>query len=245
MIPREILNKIRQIELRANREVGRVTPCAPAVRPGHAPAGKGLPALPEVGRPTNPDSGIYNDAAGVSPSPWGEGRDEGGRDHNNSLANGNFGTAQRKNAVKMPFFDVLSQFFGGLSEIYISENASKKPGEDFNTTGNAFNNRGLDSYNMEIVLRNRSISFRNRKIDFKNMGNARSNSVVDYRNMCNTFNSSRNASKNKGGAFNNSGSASKKRGDASENEGNASGIGGAAILFQECCQGVGQPTLFA
>ena len=79
MIPREILKKIRPSERCTHREVGRVTPCAPAVRHGHAPAGKGLPALPEAGRPTHPVAGISQVAASVSPSPWEEGRDEGGQ----------------------------------------------------------------------------------------------------------------------------------------------------------------------
>ena len=135
MIPREILKKIRQIELRTNRIVtgsaagarasARFTARTPAAskanpalnsirtlkrRERRAPAisrrGNEMmfwPALTcflsprrgfqpfthsvyPAGNSTNPVAGFSKDSGSVSPSPWGEGRDEGGRETNFSLA---------------------------------------------------------------------------------------------------------------------------------------------------------------
>jgi hypothetical protein len=95
MIPRELLKKIRPSERRTNRR---------ALRLGLRPQPRSVegenqmvfwPALTFVlspgrgfqptafsdyptGRPANPVAGFSRGAAGVSPSPWGEGRDEGG-----------------------------------------------------------------------------------------------------------------------------------------------------------------------
>ena len=94
MIPREILKKIRQIEIRTNRLVSRL---AVSVCPGRTNQSvfwsaltcilsprRGFPlraflVCPE-GHPTNPAEGYFKDAASIPPSPWGEGRDEGGRE---------------------------------------------------------------------------------------------------------------------------------------------------------------------
>jgi hypothetical protein len=96
MIPRELLKKIRPSERRTNRR---------ALRLGLRPQPRSVegenqmvfwPALTCVlspgrgfqptafsdyptGRPANPVAGFSRGAAGVSPSPWGEGRDEGGQ----------------------------------------------------------------------------------------------------------------------------------------------------------------------
>jgi len=100
MIPREILKKIRQIEIRTNRlgsEFATRTcldgknslvfwsalTCILSPRRGFPPLV--LPAGSE-GDPTNPAAGYFKDAAGVSPSPWGEGRDEGGGKTNSDPA---------------------------------------------------------------------------------------------------------------------------------------------------------------
>jgi hypothetical protein len=99
MIPREILKKIRQIELRTNRIVTATLAgwsFQPSPQLGRKDQFVLLPALtcvlsPKRGfqlvtlsaspavHPTNPVARIFQDAAGVSPSPWGEGRDEGGQ----------------------------------------------------------------------------------------------------------------------------------------------------------------------
>ncbi len=149
MIPREILKKIRQLELRTNRLVtvsgsARVPRAVFGVAPKTrspkmilrkkaSPASQGSGATPEPARgtralpntsfqpptqfgskdqwvfsstltcvlspgrgfqpstlsvssavrPTNPAAGFPQDAASVSPAPWGEGRDEGGRNCRN------------------------------------------------------------------------------------------------------------------------------------------------------------------
>jgi len=94
MIPREILKKIRQIGLRTNRIVTAFAPGARAsarfiVRtPAASKINPALDSIRPLKRrerrapspaecPTNPVARIFQDAAGVSPSPWGEGRDEG------------------------------------------------------------------------------------------------------------------------------------------------------------------------
>ncbi len=96
MIPREILKKIRQIEIRTNRLVTEFAAgarldggiqlvfwpaltCVLSPRRGFQPVT--LPLCPAV-RPANPIAGFSKDAGSVSPSPWGEGRDEGGRETN-------------------------------------------------------------------------------------------------------------------------------------------------------------------
>ena len=93
MIPREILKKIRQIELRTNR-LGSGS--AVSVCPGGMnqsvfslaltcvlSPGRGFPpialSVDSQGHPANPVAGYFRDAAGASPSPWGEGWDEGDR----------------------------------------------------------------------------------------------------------------------------------------------------------------------
>jgi hypothetical protein len=121
MIPREILKKIRQIELRTNRIViasvdggcmrtpqfSNAPTNHPALRRGRRPqprsAGEIQPvfwfaltcvlsprrgfhpvtfSVESAARPNHPTAGYSKDAGSVSPSPWGEGRDEGGRKTN-------------------------------------------------------------------------------------------------------------------------------------------------------------------
>ena len=123
MIPREILKKIRQIELRTNRLVtgsaaggcvrrtSRSTPESSGAPTNHHALRLGLRPQPlsvwgiqsvflsaltcvlsprrgfhsvtslvcPIARPNSPAAGIVKEAASISPSPWGEGRDEGGR----------------------------------------------------------------------------------------------------------------------------------------------------------------------
>jgi hypothetical protein len=132
MIPRELLKKIRQIEIRTNRSVSgsaagarasarftvrkpnasETSPAPNGIRPlkrreRRAPITAGSqmvvsPALTCVlspgrgfqpvtvsaspaARPANPVVDISISAARVSPSPWGEGRDEGGCETNFTL----------------------------------------------------------------------------------------------------------------------------------------------------------------
>ena len=100
MIPREILKKIRPSERRTNCHALRL-----GLRPQPRSVeeriqsvfssaltyvlspGRGFqPATLSVNSavyPTNPAAGYSKDAGSVSPSPWGEGRDEGGQNHPN------------------------------------------------------------------------------------------------------------------------------------------------------------------
>src|ERR1035437_11044497 len=110
MIPREIRKKIRQIELCTNRLVTEFAAGAhvwgenqlvfrPALTcvlsPGRGFRPITLSARPTV-RPTNPVAGFFRVAGSVSPSPWGEGRDEGGRGTNywNEKAHNSFQEAK-------------------------------------------------------------------------------------------------------------------------------------------------------
>ena len=88
MIPREILKKIRQIEIRANRVVTELVfwstlTCVLSPKRGLQPVTRSV-YLPV--RSTNPVAGFSKDAVRVSPSPWGEGRDEGGQEANFALS---------------------------------------------------------------------------------------------------------------------------------------------------------------
>jgi len=92
MIPREILKKIRQIEIRPNRLVTAAAEvcvagkyqsvfspaltCVLSPRRGFQPVTiSGYPAS----HSTNPVASCFKETENDSPSPWGEGRDEGGR----------------------------------------------------------------------------------------------------------------------------------------------------------------------
>ena len=259
MISRELLKKIRPIELRTNREVGRVTPCAPSVGQRHAPAGKGLPALPEAGRPAHPVAGISQVGGGVSPSPWGEGRDEGGRDFNFSPANGHFRPAERVNAQKAADFNVLSRFFAARPGISTPETASS--------------NHGMDGYNSGFDPNNRGNAW-------KNSGNASENGGGRSGIWGRCLGKWGEGSEKWGGRFGkrgedlgkwgepsgkrgeasgnggrprgkggnvpvNGGRASEIGGKAPGNGGDASDTGGVPISFGGCPQMFGQPTLFA
>src|ERR1035437_10350397 len=110
MIPREILKKIRQIELRTNRLATEFAAgarlggknqlvfwpaltCVLSPRRGFQPITLSVsPAVCEV----NPVAGFPKDVGSVSRSPWGEGRDEGGRGTNywNEKAHNSFPEAQ-------------------------------------------------------------------------------------------------------------------------------------------------------
>ena len=96
MIPREILKKIRPIELRTNRLVSESSAgarlggeiqlvfwlaltCILSPRRGFPPIAL---SVDSGGHPANPVAGYFKNAASISPSPWGEGRDEGGRKTN-------------------------------------------------------------------------------------------------------------------------------------------------------------------
>ena len=248
MIPREILKKIRQIELCTNRIVTetvgeRACPGCSQRRPrrwhGRKETARTFPT--SVARNVRGEGAPNGSRGGYAPQILltpGRGFQPAKLSVNLAVANGNFWMVERKYAKKMPFFDVLSRFFAGLRQIYIPEIPSENPVEDLDTTRNTFNNRGLDFSNRKIAPRNRGMTCRNREINFKNSGSARSNMDVNYRNRGNPIN-------NRGSASKNRGSASKNRGNASENRGNTFGISGAAIFFQECCQGVGEKILFA
>jgi hypothetical protein len=94
MIPREILKKIRQIEIRTNRVVTEADVCldgkyqllfSPALTSVLSPRRGFQPVTIfdcPASRSTNPVAGCFKETENVSPSPWGEGRDEGGRNTN-------------------------------------------------------------------------------------------------------------------------------------------------------------------
>ena|ERR1035437_3564803 len=245
MIPREILKKIRQIELCTNRLVTEFAAGAhvwgenqlvfrPALTcvlsPGRGFRPITLSARPTV-RPTNPVAGFFRVAGSVSPSPWGEGRDEGGRAIDSSPAHGHFRPAERENAGKVPFFGGLSRFFSGQSEISVPKIASGKHGQECHTTKNTSNNRGLDFKNMEITPSNSGIDFRNFGNACKNSGNAQCNSVVAYRNS--------------DSASNNIGNACENRGNPWKNGGRTSDIGGVSVFLPGCPRDFGKQVLFA
>ena len=140
MIPREMLKKIRQIERRTNREVGRATPCAPSVGHGHAPAGKELPALPEAGRPASPVAGLSKDAASVSPSPWRAGRDEGGLNCLNSTTD----RLENLNGRNSASCDRLAEAVAGLADDLASfaNDAASLANDAANLAGDAANLAG-------------------------------------------------------------------------------------------------------
>jgi hypothetical protein len=98
MIPREILKKIRQIELRTNHLVSGTVG-------EHACSGRGRTRISQIFSTiiararngakkemvfwpgvNNPATNLSKGAGSVSPSPWGEGRDEGGCKTNFPLA---------------------------------------------------------------------------------------------------------------------------------------------------------------
>src|SRR5664279_1824277 len=119
MIPREIHKKIRQTEIRTNRVV---TGFAAGARHGEKnqlvfwPAltcvlspGRGfqpvtLSISPAV-HPANPVAGISKDAGSDSPSPWGEGRDEGGRETNFPLTGLSFQPPAQLRRIPRPMPD--------------------------------------------------------------------------------------------------------------------------------------------
>jgi len=167
MIPREILKKIRQIELRTNRivtEMGAACfdgkrksvfssalTCVLSPRRGFQPST--LSASSAV-HSANPVTSHFQVAAGVSPSPWGEGRDEGGHGLNISPANGHFRPAAGVNARKAAYFNVLSRFFAVRTGLSTPETASSNHGMGCFNSGFDPNNRGNAWKNSENASEN-------------------------------------------------------------------------------------------
>jgi hypothetical protein len=138
-------------------------------------------------------------------------------------AYGCFGRSEAANAGEEPVFDGFCPIFTVRPEIYSYGSASRRNGMDCKNRGNTSRNNRSGCKNSDRASRNRENDSRNNEIASRNRLVACRNKGNTFNNMRVTFGNNRNASKNRG---------------------NASGIGGFAILFRECCQGVCKQTLF-